>query len=193
MNYIFVDIDGPLLPAKLNFLQENYKFHKTKKGLPTFDPFAVRLHNLIADYADAKIVLSTNWSWFLEEKKLKDLLYKCGLRFDYARVALTPKSKSSKRSHEILWWIEDNAEEDDKFLIIDDLPLCALLDTNYNIKHIEVDLVNGMVYNDYVKALKFFDIDVAKLGYNEFNIPIKSIETVQKEKESLDLLYACAF
>jgi len=48
MNYVFVDIDGPLLPVKFSRLGNNYKYRKTKKGLPTFDPFAVFAYNKLA-------------------------------------------------------------------------------------------------------------------------------------------------
>ena len=101
-----------------------------KTGLdnpPIFDNFAVTAFNLWAKYGDAKIVFSTAWAHGYDNKQLKHIMEVNGLDFNYVDddFLCTPKRMSSYRHDEILDWLERHAEQDMKFIAVDDDSTCA--------------------------------------------------------------------
>lgn len=137
-NYLFIDIDGPLLPGKSHMFPENREFlHAFNNGVkppelfvetpPNFDEWGVRAHNLLAKYGNAKVVIVTNWRIWCDIETLQDLFIEQGLYFEYAdRPSCIKRGMSSERYNDIAAHMEEYIEEDARCLIIDDFDLQAL-------------------------------------------------------------------
>lgn len=131
-NYLFIDIDGPLLPAKSHMFPENREFldnfqigeslTSLMKNHPlTFDPWCVRAHNLLAKYGKAKIVIVTNWRLWCDIEELQELFADQGLVFDYAvEPSCGKRGLSSGRAQDVAYHIEDILPNDSRALIVDD-------------------------------------------------------------------------
>ena len=202
-NIIFVDIDGPLLPGKLNLFEQNHKITRQNldKAEPMFDPFAVKVFNLWARYGNAKIVFSTNWA--TQHKMtidiLKEIMRLNGLSFDYHHEILTPKKFTSERGSEIWWWILDNMKDGDRFIAVDDDQSCEYIQKyiGHNNKDnpkveggwINVDFQNGISWENFMDGLEFLDIPKSAIDEGEFGIkPLTAEEKIKYEK-SFDLYY----
>lgn len=163
-NYLFIDIDGPLLPGRSHLFPENREFLKAfndgmkltelmEKHPPVFDSWGVRAHNLLAKYGNAKIVIVTNWRRWADIEEIKTLFKQQGLEFEYAdRVSCAQRGFSSDRYHDIACHMEDYIEEDARCLIIDDYDLQAL-NLFYKLEGEEgerngQDSYHGPVHND---------------------------------------------
>jgi hypothetical protein len=137
-NYLFIDIDGPLLPGRLHLFPGNREFlHAFNDGVKPpelfeqtpvkFDEWGVRAHNLLAKYGNAKVVIVTNWRRWCSIEQLQDLFAEQGLEFEYAdQPNCAVRGMSSERYHDIACHMEDYIEEDARCLIIDDYNLQAL-------------------------------------------------------------------
>ena len=131
-NFIFIDIDGPLLPGRAHLDRGNRAFFDAfNSGMrmdellenhpPVFDPWAVRAHNLLAQYGQAKIVIVTNWRRWASIEQLQRLFEMQGLEFDYAdRASCIRRGLSSERVHDVSCHIQDYLPDDSRALIIDD-------------------------------------------------------------------------
>lgn len=131
-NYLFIDIDGPLLPGKSHLFPGNRDFLTAfndgvkvpelfEKHQVTFDPWGVRAHNLLAKYGDAKVVIVTNWRRWCDIETLQQLFEDQGLEFSYAdNPSCMKRGLSSERYHDIACHMESYIEEDANCLIIDD-------------------------------------------------------------------------
>jgi len=137
-NYLFIDIDGPLLPGRAHMFPGNREFlNAFNKGVkppelfettpPKFDDWGVRAHNLLARYGNAKVVIVTNWRRWCSIEQLQSLFVEQGLEFEYAdQTNCAIRGMSSERYHDIACHMEDYIEEDARCLIIDDYNLQAL-------------------------------------------------------------------
>jgi hypothetical protein len=137
-NYIFLDIDGPLLPGRSvvfpNFLQFQRAFvdgqdiTEILQSIPlTFDPWSVRVHNLLAELSDAKIVLATAWRQWCSTEQLQSLFLSQGLKFNYADPpGCITRGFSNNRLHDIAEHMREMIPEDSRVLIIDDADLASL-------------------------------------------------------------------
>lgn len=192
MNIIFVDIDGPLLPRKMHMFHKNRVLGinpETGVGYyPVFDEFAVRAFNLWAKYGDAKIVFSTNWAFSHNTEQLKEIMELNGLGFDYHDVLYTPKRMTSHRSHEIVWWLHDNASADDKFIAVDDDTSCQDIPRLLESEHrpidtkgewIAVDFDNGLSWDNFIDGCEVLGINIDDIYENEFGIA----PLTQKQKD----------
>jgi len=194
-NYLFVDIDGPLLPGRANLFPDNRKFlHAFRDGVkppelfvetpPCFDDWGVRAHNLLAKYGDAKIVIVTNWRVWCDIESLQDLFIEQRLYFEYAdKPSCVKRGMSSERYHDIASHMEDYIEEDARCLIIDDFNLQALnhfyklegeegeRDGYYGPDHDDMQV--GIVDNTggYDIKFKWLDVDYTNgLTYEQFKL-----------------------
>jgi len=171
MNYIFVDIDGPLLPGKMHLYPINQSIERGKlnEAEPLFDNFAVQCFNIWAKYSNAKIIFSTNWATalysysndeeFKPETKLKKIMADNGLDFEgrYHDEILTPKKFTSARGSEIWWWLMDNAKDGDKFIAVDDDGTCRYLEDYLKPREQDKNYLNGFVKPDLIG--KWIEVD----------------------------------
>lgn len=131
-NYLFLDIDGPLLPTKSHMFPQNQAFVEAfQSGIsmaeniitnpPMFDPWCVRAHNLLAQYGNAKIVIVSNWRIWATNDELKKLFAAQGLEFEYADpVGCMKRGISSERVHDVSYHMSEEIPDDSRVLILDD-------------------------------------------------------------------------
>lgn len=192
MNIIFVDIDGPLLPRKMHMFHQNRKTGKNSETgtghYPQFDEFAIRAFNLWAKYGNAKIVFSTAWAHNWSTEQLKDIMLVNGLGFDYHDVVHTPKKMTSHRSHEIVWWLHDNAKLGDKFIAVDDDTSLQDLESLMQSEQrpidargewINVDYDSGMSWDNFIDGCAILGINMDDIYEQEFGI--KPLTQAQKD------------
>jgi len=217
-NFLFIDIDGPLLPGKAHLFPQNRAFFKAfNDGLNLtelldthkimFDPWAVRAHNLIAKYGDAKIVIVTNWRRWAKIEEIQRLFSEQGLEFNYADpVSCVKRGFSSERVHDVADHVVDYLPENSRALVIDDdHGLKSLFDwftpenesdlnkdrleKNIDFKLLSVDYQNGLSYDQFIEGMDFFEADMDQMKFHEFGIPIKTEEEKQKEREDFARFY----
>lgn len=197
-NFLFIDIDGPLLPGRSHLFPDNREFLTAfNNGIkppelfvetpPNFDDWGVRVHNLLAKYGDAKVVIVTNWRRWVDISDLQDLFIEQGLQFEYADIAsCARRGMSSERYHDIALHMESFIKEDARCLIIDDYNLQPLNlfykledeegerseeDQYHGIKHDDTQV--GIVKNDYGHDVRFkwLDVDYTNgLTYEQFKL-----------------------
>lgn len=125
-NIIFVDIDGVLLTLKDCRSPENAALLRSRPdgfmGQLRFNAEAIRLLVRLADLADARLVLSSNWrrSWGPDSDTLMEKLVSEGLRQDLWHedwfaplLGLEPR-----KIDEIADWLDDHPSS--KALVFDD-------------------------------------------------------------------------
>jgi len=209
--YIFVDIDGPLLPGKMHLFPINKKITRQtlEEAQPMFDPFAVRCFNLWQKYSDAKIVFSTNWETHnkIDADHLKMLMELNGLKFtgSYHETCITAKRFTPSRGSEIFGWLMDNAKDGDSFIAVDDDSACSYIESymdndkrpdghpevKFSGKWIEVDFMDGMSYANFIDGCEVLGIDLDDINEQEFGVKKLTAEEKQKRKEALDMLIHC--
>jgi len=220
-SYIFVDIDGPLLPGKMHLFPINQKITraKLKEAEPMFDTFAVKAFNIWAKYADAKIIFSTNWATALysydeegeleigPEVRLKEIMLDNGLEFEgrYHEEILTPKKFTSERGSEIWWWLLDHAKDGDKFIAVDDDTSCRYIDdyikrgregsyvevADFTGRWIDVDFAEGLTWENFHDGCKALGIEIDTINEGEFGIKPLTAEEKEEQAKALDMLIHC--
>jgi hypothetical protein len=214
-NYIFVDIDGPLLPGKMHLFQKNRKIRRSNlvEANPIFDQFAVQAHNIWLKYSNAKIVFSTNWATAqnMTPEILIDIMSDNGLEFKghYHDEILTPKKFTSERGSEIWWWLLDNAKDGDTFLAVDDDQSCRYLaeyitprdqdkhytkpKPNLSGKWLDINFTEGLSWANFIDGCEYLGIDIEDINEQEFGIKkLTKEEKIQREKD-IELLARCMF
>lgn len=199
-NYIFVDFDGPLLPAKAHIFKKNRDaaegFMRGEYTIPYFDPIAVQMHNLWAKYGNAKVVFSTSWArygrgtWQETEAHLKRIMLENGFTGEYAEDCVTPKRLSSEHIHEIQEWCYDNLKPEDRFIAVDDANLSFLADEQCNWKSqgvwIQVSYKDGLSWKNFHDGCVALNVDYASLLHEEYGIVPKTEEEIQRERELIE-------
>jgi hypothetical protein len=191
-NYMFIDIDGPLLPGKMHLFKQNKTFLKEfghgntidvdaliEKFPPMFDPYAVAVHNWLAEAGNAKIVLVTNWRMWFSIEELMKIFADQGLVFDYAdRPSCMKRGLSSTRLHDVSMHISDYLPENSRALVIDDASELLTLNEWFNddnecdsnqdrlkknieFKLLHVDYSNGLTHQQVMEGARFFGIPVS--------------------------------
>jgi len=211
-NFMFIDIDGPLLPGKSYLFPENRRFIDRFSDMgpleeildevqPIFDPFSVRAHNLLAKYGDAEIVLVTNWRSWVSIERIQQMFDDQGLEFKYAdQPTCVKRGLTSERVHDVATHVEDYLPENSRALIIDDDPGLTWLnefwgpdsnsdgnrnrlERNVEWKLLHVDYQEGLTYDHFKQGVKFFDIDTDQLNHYEFGAPLLTEEEKQKKRD----------
>ena len=149
-NFLFIDVNGSLIPIKNHLIPQNYKFHKefmkayryscdskdrnlSKKQFektlrefpPLFDPWAVRAHNLLAKRGEAKVIIVTKWKDYVSIEFLKNLFEKQGLEFEYADHPKCSNVKE-KRWENIALYMDEYISENSRALIIEDSDISGM-------------------------------------------------------------------
>lgn len=135
-NIIFIDFDGPLLPARMHFAFPNCNIVKSevdiestwqddhqKKRQIRFDPAIMNILNQLVEKADAKYVLSTNWTKYGTMGELQEILTLNGFLHAYSAIHedwKTVKHKHWSRGDEISYWMSNHRNEVKGYLILDD-------------------------------------------------------------------------
>lgn len=115
---IFLDIDGPIFPARAYALKEN----RQRSTFPRFDPVAVALVSRLCEVSGAKIVMTSTWKGrgyeyicdaFRRNDFGPDLLHE-----DWATLG----TSGNDRPAQIRAWLRDHPEVT-HFVCIDDMRL----------------------------------------------------------------------
>ena len=163
-NIIFVDIDGVLLPLNECRIWKNAALLRSRStGFMQhlrFNAEAVRLLVCLADLAEAKLVLSSNWrrSWGPDSDALMDKLVSEGLRRDlWHEDWFVPLfGLEPRKFDELADWLDDHPPC--KALIIDDEeyrgpPLVA-----GSAAVLQIDEKTGYTPADHKRACEFFGV-----------------------------------
>lgn len=126
-NIIFLDFDGPLLPARTYFMQDSKG--QNLMGGKYLDTVAVRMINRLCADTKAKVVISSVWRSFgFDEvtKTLKEAEFNLSNLHSDWRLSLPIGHRSDK----IKEWLENHPEVE-KYICIDDEcikghPLCRV-------------------------------------------------------------------
>lgn len=131
--------------------------HKVYSG---FDPVAVALVYRFIVQADAYVVVSSAWRKTFSLAALRDMFVD-EFGWDASRIIdMTGSNNTSYgiRGHEVQQWIDDNTAgiRNFQYIIIDDNSDFLDHQMKYLIK---TDPYEGLLYRDYCKALKLFNIE----------------------------------
>lgn len=169
---IFIDFDGPLLPAKMHYSKANYDIiigdlecswqdDISKKKRIQFDPCAINAVNKWITASEAKIVLSTNWTKYSSKEELQEIL--AGNGFEHAYSALhddwrTTKHRQWSRGDEISHWLSHYRGQIRNYMILDD-------DTSVlNHPHLDpkkvllIDFYDGITWRQIFEGFEIFGI-----------------------------------
>jgi hypothetical protein len=154
MRFVFLDIDGVLLP----YLQVDQHGRACQSllpktdGCPAFNPNCVAELNMICDTGRASIVVSSSWRWYFQDIELmRAMLREQGV--SALITGMTPFATdgwpSSERGDEIAAFMEPLEVE--AFVIIDDADMGFT-----GLKHhwVRTKGCEGITRRDAVKALK---------------------------------------
>lgn len=164
-NIVFVDIDGVLLPLKDCRAPENAALLRSRPegfmGQLRFSAEAVRLLVRLADLAEARLVLSSNWrrSWGPDSDTLMAKLVSEGLRQDlWHEDWFAPLfGLEPRKFDEIADWLDDHPSS--KALIIDDEvyrgpPLAA-----GKAAVLQINEEDGYSRPDHLLACEYFEVE----------------------------------
>lgn len=165
---LFVDIDGPLIPGRSYFLdqqpiknkladyqfedQKRFEFYVDKFGLQmTMDPIAVAMVNDILKQTNASIVVHSTWSYLFNEKDVKKVLEVNGIHGPYHEDWTTPKDPNTRREHQVKLWLDKHPEVD-MYAILDDSDIFE--NYQYAMGHfVKVDFHEGFTMQHYIKTM----------------------------------------
>lgn len=129
---IFVDIDGPLLPARMHYDKSNASFifdHRQRwknkfsvKRKVKFDPTMCYVLNKWIELSEAKIVLSTAWTKYTDFTEFEFIFGKNGIQFNTIHDDWrTEKNLNGQtRGDEIARWLEEHQDSVSNYLVLDD-------------------------------------------------------------------------
>lgn len=145
---IFVDVDGPMIPARAMFLPGQTGIYSV------FDPCATSMLLQLLDKSGAKIVISSTWG-SQGYNKIVELFEKNGINRSYLHDDWrTPRKMSSYRCHEIAWWL-DNHPEITHYVAIEDEDLEPAFVPNA----VKCDTYEGFSFRNYKECTAFLGIE----------------------------------
>lgn len=176
---IFLDIDGPLISSRAEFLPTNRTSLRDKSDpmqqghFKTFDPCAVWMMNDIIHKVNPTIVMSTSWANHYSLDKLFEFFDYNKLKINHGNVHedwVTPKKFSSQRCHEIQFWLDEHPEITE-WVAIDD----SIMPEHFGQKEdriIQVDSYDGFNFRNYLQTLKMlgFEYDNESKSANVYNM-----------------------
>lgn len=171
-NVVFVDFDGPLLPARMHYEGFNSTImfdpadswqdsHETKKKIK-FDPVPIHILNCLVELANVKIVISSNWSKYATREEIAEYLVGNGFKYpeEIHEDWKTTKHKMWDRSDEICHWLGNHRNEIQNYLILDDdesVVRNPRLDIN---RIVFVDFFDGLSWKQIFQCYEIFGIDL---------------------------------
>lgn len=139
---VFIDIDGPMIPAKASWLPNQTTIYSV------FDPIATAMVNrLLSDDPDLRIVISSSWG-SRGLKKVSELFEKNGINPDkFHDDWITPRNNTEVRTLQIKEWL--NAHPDViHWCALDDERLDATILPNF----VQCDTYNGISHCNYLEC-----------------------------------------
>ena len=169
---IFVDIDGPLLPARMHFTKANHDiilgdvecswqddFEKKKRI--QFDACIIYALNRWVEETEAKVVLSTNWTKYASKDEMQQILSINGFECVYTSLHQdwkTTKNKSWTRADEISYWLSHYRGKIKNYMILDD-DTSVLNHPHLNPEKVLLaDFFNGISWEQIFKGFEIFGL-----------------------------------
>ena len=162
MKIVMLDIDGVLNSVRSVIARSKGRDRPTNITHKTFeerslDVVAVNLLRRLCESTDAKIVISSTWRQGRTKEDFVNIFAYYGWH-DFPIIGATPKLNTI-RGNEIANWISSYTELNqsdpiEQYVILDD-DSDMLPEQKNNFVH--VDLRDGLLLRDYVKALKILD------------------------------------
>lgn len=158
--YLFLDIDGVLNSYRTLFAFGKYGLSTNIKkqvllGMPTdsfFDPIAVLLLKEAQEKIGFKIVISSSWRRTLGVKDFIIMFNEYGWDTNDIIIGKTG-TENCIRGQQIKNWLQQNASEPYKFVILDD-ESDFLPEQNNNL--VKTSYSEGFCYNNYKKIFEIF-------------------------------------
>ena len=128
---IFIDIDGPLLPARMHYQEDNiniifkdelwFNSPKLKCGIK-FDPVMSCLLNKWCQVTEAKFVISSSWTKYSTLEELVIIFKNNGIDIvpNLHKNWKTEKVHKWSRGAEIAQWLKENKGTVKNYLVLDD-------------------------------------------------------------------------
>lgn len=167
---IFLDFDGPLLPARMHYEEFNSTImfddtmswqdsHELKVKI-RFDPVVISMLNRWVEQAPAKVVISSNWSKYASKEQIIEYLVGNGFKFpdQIHEDWCLHKHKSWSRGDEISHWLSNHRGEIKNYLILDDDFSVLNTDRLDDKKVLFIDFFDGMSWNQIFKGFEIFGI-----------------------------------
>lgn len=146
MKYVFVDIDGPMIPMRAYFLPQQTPV------VSIFDPCAVSMLLRLVHASQAKLVVSSSWGTQGYDACM-EVFAKNGIHPNlFHEDWVTPRKMSSSRVQEIRMWLDRHPETthyvalDDEGLDADFLP-CA----------VQCDAYEGFSWRNFLECCVYLD------------------------------------
>lgn len=155
--YIFLDFDGVL-----NSWRSDIAFYGIQSNPeqmiagfnyidPKFDPVSVGLLRRLVLATNAKIVISSSWRLLNKVSNIHTSFNYYNWNTTNIIVSMTPRIHNRPRGAEIEQWLTDNAQPDDKYVILDD---SADMLEHQTLHFVHTDPRLGFGYDDFHEALK---------------------------------------
>lgn len=171
---IFLDFDGPLLPARMHYEEFNstvmhepdQQWHdnfEIKKKI-RFDPVMINVLNRWIAETNAKVVISSNWAKWSTLEQICVFLEGNGFKFcdNIHDQWKTPRIPSWTRADEISHWLFNNFGKFSNYMIIDDD------DSVMNDQRLDKEKVLLIDFNDGLSFKQIFD-GCEILGITEYD------------------------
>jgi hypothetical protein len=146
MNIIFLDIDGPMIPARTYYKGDRPFDHQWCSFI--YDPVAVGMINRLCEQFKAQVVFSTAHNENTIDIMQHQAKYN-GLRNLHSDCQTPYPIICGDRYAAIKIWLADHLDETDEWIVIDDLNV-------YLEKQVVVDFEIGMTLDNFNQACFLF-------------------------------------
>lgn len=167
---IFLDFDGPLLPARMHYEEFNstimfdpeasWQDSHAKKKKIRFDPVIISVLNGWIEQTNAKVVISSNWSKYATLQEISEYLSGNGFKHVLAihDSWKTTKLKSWSRADEIANWLFNHAGTFSNYLILDDDNSVLNDERIRKDKVLLIDFYNGLQWGQIFEGCEILGI-----------------------------------
>jgi len=160
MNIVFLDMDGVLSTARAFAAQQHKEFPDCQ-----IDPIAVQYINLLCEYAEAEVVISSTWRLGRTRDEFIALLNRNGFTGKLHEDWRTKQLPSSFRGDEVEEWLHRNPGVNVHVILDDDS------DFYDHQPLVKTNSLDGIMQDDLRKALEILsagDINLAQVVSREY-------------------------
>lgn len=166
---IFIDIDGPFLPARMHYsnnasfifdLKQKWKSSfETRKSI-IFDPVMCYILNQWIKITNSRIVFSTDWTKSCSKNELAEIFDRNGvnnLSF-HSNWKTTKNIDGYSRADEIAHWLSHNKDSYSNYLILEDDNSVLNHPSIDHSKVLLIDFLNGISWKQIFEGCEILGI-----------------------------------